>query len=103
MPLSSAYAELYEPKGNLMDIPPVHHFDGRGISEKIRDVALIAALGSLNIGETIRYRNIADPSSLIRKLMIEFGSKIEWEYIDRRPKSIIIEFTRVEYPGSQYT
>lgn len=99
MAWSTPHAMTYQQNEALMDAHEIHQFDGRGIAQKIRSVALIAALRSLSVGEAIRYQDVEDPFSLIRTLMIEFGSKIAWEYIDRRPNVIIIEFTRVEYSG----
>ncbi len=71
-----------------------HLFDAGLIAQRFRDAAMIAALKELNPGETLRYRDVEDPFSLIRKLVITFGAKIEWSYIKRNVGSVVIDFMR---------
>ena len=70
-------------------------FDGSGISNKIRDVALIAALNDLKPGEILRFFIDHNPLSLIRSLILRYGSKIELQYIERQQGSVVIDIMRI--------
>lgn len=72
----------------------MHYFDAALITQQFRDVALINALEALNPGEVLRYQDVEAPFSLIRKLVITFGAKIEMSYINRSVGSVVIDFMR---------
>ena len=70
-------------------------FDGCGISNKLRDVALVAAINDLRPGEILRFFIDHNPFSLIRSLVLRYGSKIELQYLERQQGSVVIDFRRV--------
>jgi hypothetical protein len=79
---------LIEPKKSLQ------HFDAEVISQRFRDTAMVESLNALNPGDVLRYQDVEAPFSLIRKLIITFGAKIEMSYIHRSVGSVVIDFMR---------
>ena len=77
-----------------INAPSLHHFNGCYLSQRLRDVAMIAVLNELSPGETLRYQDVEDPYSLIRKLILVLGAKIEWSYFKRTVGSVVIDFLR---------
>jgi uncharacterized protein (DUF2249 family) len=72
----------------------LQHFDAEVISQRFRDTAMFEALNALNPGDVLRYQDVEAPFSLIRKLVITFGAKIEMSYIKRSVGSVVIDFMR---------
>lgn len=70
------------------------YFDADFIAHQFRDLAMIAAIKELSPGETLRYQDVEAPFSLIRKLILTFGAKIEMSYIKRHVGLVEIDFLR---------
>ncbi len=72
----------------------LQYFDAEIISRRFRDMAMVDALKALHPGEILRYQDVEAPFSLIRKLIITFGAKIEMSYIQRSVGFVVIDFMR---------
>lgn len=70
--------------------------DARAISKRFRHAAIFGALEALRPGETMRFCNDHDPLPLLAQLRAHFGDRISFEYLEREPGKIVIDFHIVE-------
>jgi uncharacterized protein (DUF2249 family) len=71
-------------------------FDARGIAKRLRRAAIIGALDSLHVGETMTFLNDHDPLALLQQLSQRYGERIEINYLSRQAGGVEIEFTLKE-------
>ncbi|UUZ53734.1 DUF2249 domain-containing protein [Massilia sp. H-1] len=70
----------------------VYEFDARGVARRFRHAAIFGALGSLSVGETMRFYNDHDPLPLLQQLGNHFGARLHVAYLAREPGAVIIDF-----------
>ena len=68
------------------------HFDARGISQCVRDAAILGALDALKPGKAMRLINDHDPLLLLSQLQQRFGRTLAVGYIERAPGTFVIDF-----------
>lgn len=79
-------------QGNLNPEENVHVFDARGIAHRFRHSAIFGALSALRNGETMRFINDHDPIPLLRQIEQRFGDVVSFNYIQREPGAVVIDF-----------
>ncbi|SHG72605.1 DUF2249 domain-containing protein [Massilia sp. CF038] len=70
----------------------IYEFDARGVARRFRHAAIFGALGSLSVGETMRFYNDHDPLPLLQQLDHHFGARLRAAYLAREPGAVIIDF-----------
>lgn len=70
----------------------LYHFDGRGIAQRFREAAVIAALAALRPGETMRFYDELDPLPLLVHIARHFGTRVTPRFVCRNPCEAIIDF-----------
>jgi uncharacterized protein (DUF2249 family) len=72
----------------------VYPFDARGVAKRFRHAAIFGALDSLTPAETMRLFNDHDPLPLIDQLEARYGDALTFEYRQREPGAVAIDFIR---------
>ncbi len=73
---------------------PVHHFDARGIAKRFRHASVFGALNAMGPREVLRFMNDHDPLPLLGQIHAHFGSRVHYEYVQRRPELVVIDFSK---------
>lgn len=69
-----------------------HLFDARGIAHRFRHSAIFAALDVLEPGESMQFINDHDPVPLLGQLNRRYGDRLTFEYRQRVPGAVVIDF-----------
>ena len=77
------------------DATKVCHFNGAGVIGGPKEGALMAAMNDLKCGEILRLFIDQNPIVTIRKLVIRFGSKLTFQYLQNRDGAVIIDFKKI--------
>ncbi len=72
----------------------IYPFDARGVAKRFRHAAIFGALDALTSGETMRFINDHDPLPLLHQLEQRYGALVTFQYRQREPDSIVIDFTK---------
>lgn len=72
----------------------IYPFDARGVAKRFRHAAIFGALDALTSGETMRFINDHDPLPLLYQLEQRYGALLTFQYRQREPGSIVIDFTK---------
>ena len=72
----------------------IYPFDARGIAKRFRHAAIFGALDTLQPGETMRFANDHDPLPLLQQLQQRYGEAVKFNYVNREPGLIVIDFAR---------
>ena len=70
-------------------------FNGYGLPQSGREAALFKAMNGLKPGEVLRLFIDQNPLSLIRKLVLRYGSRLIFQYLQNRDGTVIIDFKKV--------
>jgi uncharacterized protein (DUF2249 family) len=74
----------------------IYPFNGYGLSLEAEEDALFQAVSELKQGEILRLSIDKNPFVLIRSLVVKYGSKLIFEYLQNREGDVIIDFKRVK-------
>lgn len=77
------------------DATGIHHFHGGNLQSTSQEVALIAAVNGLRQGEILRLSIDQNPSGLIQKMVIRYGAKLIFQYLQNGDGGVIIDFKKV--------
>jgi len=70
-------------------------FYGCDVAGKPTERAVISALHELKNGQILRLFIDQNPLSLIRKLVINFGSQLIFQYLLNREGAVVIDFKKI--------
>lgn len=72
-------------------INPFYGLDSQGLPT---ERAIISAMASLHVGEILRLFVERNPLEIIRKIVLIFGSKIIFQYLQNKEGAVIIDFMK---------
>lgn len=73
-------------------IYPFYGVDSRGLPT---ERAIVAGIAELRAGEILRVFIDQNPIAIINKLMMKFGSRIIFQYLQNRDGAVIIDFMKI--------
>ena len=73
-------------------IYPFYVVDSRGLPT---ERAIVAAIAELRAGELLRVFIDQNPITIIRKLVVRYGSKIIFQYLQNKDGAVIIDFMKI--------
>lgn len=73
----------------------IYLFNGYGLKSAPKEVAVISAIRKLKRGEILRLFIEKAPLMLLRALVIQFGSKVVFQYFNNQEGLVIIDFKKI--------
>jgi uncharacterized protein (DUF2249 family) len=77
------------------DAAGIFPFQGHGLINGSREDALIKAMNELRCGEILRLFIDQNPITLINKLVVKYGSKLVFQYLQNCDGAVIIDFKKL--------
>ena len=74
------------------DASAIFPFDGYGMNGRSDEESLITAMNGLRCGEILRLFIDQNPLQMIRRLVMTYGSRLIFQYLQNRDGAVIIDF-----------
>lgn len=84
------------PRFLASDALEIFLFNGHGLTHKSRVAGFLRRVKNLRPGEILRLFVDQNPLDLIRLLVIRYGSKFIFQYLQNKEGAVIIDFKRVQ-------
>ena len=73
-------------------INPFYGLDSQGLPT---ERAIVSAMANLHAGEILRVFIDRNPLEIIRKIVLRYGSKIIFQYLQNKEGAVIIDFMKI--------